>query len=157
MSASSAFNLAFELDGGNRYFIQNSLTGKGAFVDSELCKALLYNPVTIAANKELIDIGAIIESENTERLCLEMEMNRFRYSSSGHISLTIVTTSMCNLCCPYCYQSALVKDKISEVMDAEVEKALLPFVEAQLSGHATEYSVTWTAESHCSITIQYSG
>jgi uncharacterized protein len=108
-----------------------------------LCRDLKVSPSTLGSKKELIELGALVEDEETERRCLEMEMNRFRYSSPGHISLTILTTSKCNLCCPYCYEAVLSEAGFSEVMDVETEAALVPFLEAQLQGAVTEFSVTW--------------
>ena len=55
---------------------------------------------------------------------------------SSHLSLTILPTQACNLCCPYCFEG----DKNPISMSSDVEEALIKYISSR---PIKTYSITW--------------
>ncbi len=143
MPVASQFNLILELDEGEKYFLQNTLTGKGAFIEPILARKLIQGYETDSHIPQLSELGSLVKDKETENLRLAMDMNRFRYSVSDAVSLTILTTSSCNLSCHYCYQSVLKELTTGETMRQDVEEKLISHIRDEISHGAKVLSVTW--------------
>lgn len=75
--------------------------------------------------------------ENEREFVREMKINNLqRIYQNLHLSLTILTTELCNLRCPYCFE----ENKQSHIMDSNTIDSLIDFIKKR--GTKT-FSVTW--------------
>lgn len=80
----------------------------------------------------------ILTSEKEDDLYYDkLKIDYLRSSfQTSHLSLTILPTQACNLCCPYCFEG----EKKSVFMTEDVQDALIRFITTQ---PIKTYSITW--------------
>ncbi len=142
----SRYNFFFEADDG--YILAyNALSNSLARVDQEkstLIKKILKNPNKFSFNtddkeklkKDLLKGYFLIDEALDEVEILKMRNRIGRYSKE-YLGLAIAPTLACNFRCSYCFE-----EKRSESMTAEVENALIKFVESRLDV-AKVFTVAW--------------
>ncbi|MGN6713635.1 radical SAM protein [Anaerocolumna jejuensis] len=104
---------------------QNLINNSNKLIDEDL-------------KEQLIDGGFIFEDDVDEFSIMEIDMLRWRYSTSN-LTLTIAPTMNCNFRCIYCYE----KDSIQNMnMDNNVQKAIINFIRERAQTVAS-LNITW--------------
>lgn len=104
---SSIYNLFLPTSKEGEFILYNTLNGCVSLVDAEARDAILHSPdesLDDETKQNLIGQGILVDDHVDERAIFRVRRNLTKYGPSPRTHFTILTTYLCNLACPYCYE-----------------------------------------------------
>lgn len=103
----------------------------------QLCEDSTY-PINDELKAQLLEGGFIFNDDTDESKIMEIDMLRWRYSTTN-LTLTIAPTMNCNFRCIYCYEKDIIKNV---EMQPVIQQALINFVREK-AGNISGLNITW--------------
>jgi len=152
------YNEIIKIDQTDEYLVYNLVNSGLVVLDSEVGSFLLErsggdnfnideSEIFFEVLQGLFDEGFLVESDIDEKA---LQMQRYsleeskKSSNTSHIGLTIGTTILCNMGCPYCFQTVRPNKTLR---DEKVINGIFTFVQGMINDAPVEkwdgISVTW--------------
>lgn len=124
----SEYNIIVPLESGTQYLVYNTLSDAMLTVDGDAKQKLESSSVneTSFSPEELQTLkatGVIIDDNVNERAIIKVRFHQRKYHER-EMWFTVMTTYMCNLDCPYCYQ----RKKVG-MMDEKTANGVIKYVQ----------------------------
>lgn len=133
----SKYNIFIPLEDGNQYLIYNTLSDSLLTVDKDTKEKLddfdhSENPFSEEEMLTLKNTGIIFDGNIDERAIIKVRYHQRKYHEK-EMWFTCMTTYMCNLNCPYCYQK-----KKTGMMSKDTADGVIKYVQNAAESLSTE-------------------
>lgn len=123
----SKYNIFVPLEDGKEYLIYNTISDSIITVDADTKNLLddfdhIENPFSQEDLQALKSTGIIVDGNIDERSIIKVRYHQRKYHEK-EMWFTVMTTYMCNLSCPYCYQK-----KKTGMMDKKIADGVITYV-----------------------------